>query len=354
MRYMHFTHAVFAALLWSAAVFAFVGITFMIYDQAAYSMQGSRMEIALSEMRRLLQNEMDKGHMLSHLSAFAEKHFFYYTSDDPDVVSVSAFEPENGKVLFSTQRSLAGGVFPENIRAACRQNENVFFETSEESRSAGLALYNALNEKTGCLLIEYKNDTYKEAKNKMMRVSLRIGSFLAFVGILFCVFFSFMDVSSEKKGIRPYSKRLMFFGSLLFLAALVPFFLSSMFASFEGAMRKGVSLKTQLISRVIQTHIQGAVQRGMLLKSISGAEVYLDGIRKKNPEILYILVTDKTGRVLYESGSAKEAFKSDARTGKVSLRSGYYNTGEPVYADQATVGWVQIGVKERFVREKIY
>ena len=92
----------------------------------------------------------------------------------------------------------------------------------------------------------------------------------------------------------------------------------------------------------------------MPFKSLHFVETYLDTVRQENPEILFILLTDKSGRVLYESGSAVQAFESDASTGKVSLREGFLNTAEPVRFGAKTEGWVQIGVMERFVRDKIF
>ena len=58
--------------------------------------------------------------------------------------------------------------------------------------------------------------------------------------------------------------------------------------------------------------------------------------------------------MLYEAGSAAEAFEADPHTGKISLREGYYNAAEPVNDGRSAIGWVQIGVNERFVREKIF
>lgn len=68
---------------------------------------------------------------------------------------------------------------------------------------------------------------------------------------------------------------------------------------------------------------------------------------------MFVLITDKTGRVLYESGTASEAFRADPHTGRISLKEGYYNAAEPVNDGNAVIGWVQIGVNERFVREKV-
>ena len=130
--------------------------------------------------------------------------------------------------------------------------------------------------------------------------------------------------------------------------------LTAMFRAFESDLGQEIASKSRMIAGRIAKRLGLAVQSGIPFDSVTALETYMDQIRQKNKEILFVLVTDKTGRVLYESGSASEAFEADPRTGKVSLKEGYFNAAEPVNASQAAIGWVQIGVNERFLREKVF
>ena len=129
---------------------------------------------------------------------------------------------------------------------------------------------------------------------------------------------------------------------------------SAMFVSFEVDLRQEIAVKSRLVAVRIARRLENTVQSGVPFDSVTALETYMDQIRQENKEILFVLVTDKTGRVLYEAGSASKAFEADARTGKISLKEGYYNAAEPINGSKAAIGWVQIGVNERFVREKIF
>ena len=124
--------------------------------------------------------------------------------------------------------------------------------------------------------------------------------------------------------------------------------------SFEADLRQEIAVKSGLIASRIARQLENTVRSGVPFDSVTALEAYMEQIRQENKEILFVLVTDKTGRVLYEAGSASKAFEADGRTGKISLKKGYYNAAEPVNGTNATIGWVQIGVNERFVREKIF
>lgn len=356
MRYMHFTHAVLASLLWAAVVFAFVGMSFMTFDQAMKGLQESRVRLTLSALKQALQTDMDRGNAPLALNPKTEALFFHYTDEDPDLLSVFVFDRESGRILFSTSAERAGMKVPEKLAALCRSAENFVDEAEKERVRTALPLINAFNEKTGCVAAEYETYSYENGRHRMMRIALRSGLLLTLIGTAVCLllYFARPFLATFPLIRRPVYRHLILWGSLILLLCAVPASVSGMFSSFETVLRKNIALKTQVIARRVQTQVERAVQKGIPFKSLKSAEVWLEGIRQKNPEVMFILLTDKSGRVLYEAGSAAEAFRSDPRTGKVSLRRGYYNAAEPIGMGKANVGWVQIGVKERFVREKIY
>ncbi len=354
MRSQHLNHAVLVSLLWCAAVFVFVGMNFMKFESASRDLRDSRIETALTELQRALQTEMDKGTILPGIEK-AEDRLFHYAAENDDVLSVMVFDTKTGKILFSTVAAQIGVNVPDLWREKCAAPGTVFVETQEDKETVGLPVLNSFLETEGCLAAEYKTEINKVVREKMISTSFHFAVRLAVIGVaaafLICFYPTWSFFIFGTKKIRSIVAAVVFSGILLLMLQMN---FSTMFRKFEQDLRMQTAAKTQTIARQVKNLIELAVHSGMPFKSVSGLEAYLDQIRQKNKEILFILVTDKTGRVLYESGAAAKAFDADPRTGKISLRDGFYNAAEPVSDDESAVGWVQIGVNERFVREKIF
>lgn len=354
MRSQHLTHAVLASLLWCAAVFAFVGMNFMKYESASRALRDSRIETALTELQRTMQIEMDKGFSLAGIEK-AEDRLLRYASENGDVLSVFVFSAGTGKILFSTVAAQIGMSAPDSWREKCGRPGTVFVETEKGKETVGLPVLNAFLENEGCLAAEYKTEANEAVREKMIATAFRFAVRLALTGVavcfLICFFPAFCPRISGGRKIRSAAVFVLCAGALILMLRLN---FSDMFEAFERDLRQETAAKTQTIARQVKNLIERVVQGGIPFKSINGLESYLDQIRQKNKEILFILVTDKTGRVLYESGAAAKAFDADPRTGRISLREGYYNAAESVNDAETAAGWVQIGVNERFAREKIF
>ncbi len=354
MRSQHLTHAVLASLLWCAAVFVFVGMNFMKYEAAARALRDSRIETALTELQRTLQNEMDKGVPLTGIKK-TEGFLFHYAAENKDVLSVMIFARKTGKILFSTVAAQSGMSVPFVWREKCGQPGTFFVETQEKKETVGLPVLNSFLENEACLVAEYKTEDVDVVREKMISSAFHFAVRLALIGLLGCFLICFFrSVSVIVFADKKIRSRLVLVASLSVLATALYLNFSAMFRAFEIDLEPQIELKTQTVARQVKSVIELAVQSGVPFKSVNALEAYLDQIRQKNKEIMFILVTDKTGRVLYESGTAAKAFDSDPRTGKISLREGYYNTAESVNDTETAVGWVQIGVNERFVREKVF
>lgn len=354
MRSQHLTHAFLASLLWCATVFAFVGVNFMKFETASRTLRDSRIETALTELQRAVQVDMDKGRPLSGIEN-AESLLFRYTSENNDVLSAMIFSTASGKILFSTVAAQLGVTVPDVWREKCGRPGTFFVETAKDKETVGVPVLNAFLENEGCLVGEYKTETNEFVREKMISTSFRFAVRFALIGVVACFLICFsQSLCSTVFGGKKWrlSVALVLCLGALFLMLQLNF--SSMFQAFERDLRQETAIKAQTIAKQVKDVIERAVHSGEPFKSINGLEAYLDQIRQKNKEILFILVTDKTGRVLYESGSAAKAFDADPRTGQISLREGYYNAAEPVNDLETAVGWVQIGVNERFVREKVF
>lgn len=357
MRYLRFSHAVLAVFLWCAAAFAFTGICFSAYDKAAVSLRETRSRMTLSELRRILQTKMDKGESLPRLKE-SVGIFSQYKAMDDDILSVSVFDFPTGKILFGTDASRAGDAVYARWYERCNLSDDMFFDKESEQEALGAPIVNAFGEKTGCVVIEYKNQTYEDGRKKMMQAAFRRTGWLCFGGVLFCgvIYFFAALVRTRRFSFtdKTLSRRLFFVFLFLIVAAALPTAAVSTYGAFEKVLKDDITAKAKVVAGIVGFRITAAIDNGMPFKSLQSVEPYLDEIRRQNPEILFILVTDKSGRVLYEAGSAVQAFESDSSTGKVSLREGFLNTAEPVRSGSKTGGWVQIGVMERFVRDQVF
>ncbi|MBR1778589.1 MAG: hypothetical protein IJ752_08430 [Alphaproteobacteria bacterium] len=352
MRSMSLIHTVLASLLWCAVVFIFVGMNFMKFEAASGALHESRIKTALTELHKTIQLEMDKGEMLAGLKTAGEL-LLRYANDETDLLSVSIFETKTGKVLFGTEPSALGQIVPDSWRKKCSRPNEFFTVHETDKESFGIPVQNAFLENVGCLTAVYTMQGINAVRERMIRTAFRYAFRLAAIGVSICFsfyFFSFL-VSEllEHKKIQLTAVLILCQG--LLLAALY-FNFTAMFRTFEADLREEIASKSRLIAGQIGMLLSHAVQSGVPFDSVTALEAYMDQIRQENKEILFILVTDKTGRVLYEAGSAAKAFEADPHTGKIFLRDGYYNTAAPVNNGSSAVGWVQIGVNERFEREK--
>ena len=354
MRSQHLTHAVLASLLWCAAVFAFVGMNFMRFETASCTLRDSRIETSLSELQRTIQLEIDKGTSLSGIEKAQDRLLNYATGKD-DILSVMVFAFDSGKILFSTVATQVGMLVPDVWREKCKRQGTLFVETEDKKETVGLPVVNSFLETEGCLVAEYKTEVNETVRENMISTAFRFAVRLALIGTIVCFLVCFLKaVGRSFFGDKKKRFIAAFICGISLLAFMLHMNVSAMFKAFEKDLRIQTTTKTEMLAEQVKNLIEQAIQSGMSFKSVSGLEAYLDQIRQQNKEIMFILVTDKTGRVLYESGSATKAFDADPRTGKISLREGYYNTAEPVKEAETTVGWVQIGVNERFVREKVF
>lgn len=354
MRYFSFIHTILASLLWCAAVFVFVGINFVRYEAASRSLRDSRIESRLSDLQKTFQIEMDKGSSLPELKQ-AEKLLLEYGQEEIDFSSALIFDTQTGKILFSTLPAQTGQIASDRWRKRCAAPDTVFKEDKENKETVGVSLIDALADNIGCLVAVYSTEPENSVREQMIRTSFRYAFRLAGTGVLVCflmyAFNIFVLTYLADRKIQAIAALVVFQGILLSSMCMN---LTAMFRAFESDLGQEIASKSRMIAGRIAKRLGLAVQSGIPFDSVTALETYMDQIRQKNKEILFVLVTDKTGRVLYESGSASEAFEADPRTGKVSLKEGYFNAAEPVNASQAAIGWVQIGVNERFLREKVF
>lgn len=346
MRNMSLSGVVLIGFLWGVLMFAAVGHVFSKYDAAGAALHGSRIRTALTDLRAEIQAKTDAGATLPETETIRPA-LDGYAGAASDIVAFSVFDAASGKVLFGSKNAETGRAVSPDLREKCQAAGHFFFSEVKDGEIVGVPLTNALEEKKGCLTVEYKTD--EGVRERMIRDAFHTWVRLMLIGLacLAALYFK----SRLPQGGRRFG---LTGGAVVLLLLLVYPCVNGMCAAFEQSLKQSVSLKARTVARVIGGVVQKAVKSGVPFAEQAGMDSYLEQIRKNNPEVMFILLTDKSGRVLFENGSTQGAFETDARTGSITLKKGYFNAAEPVVVDAVPAGWVQIGINERFVREEIF
>lgn len=363
MRSFSFVHAVGLCALWCVAVLFYVGRSFIVYDVAVTGLNETRAKTALGELRAYLQFETDKGDDLIRLGGVQDK-LARFVKNDKDVDSVFVFDAGAGKVIFSSRSAQVGLTVPDEWRKKCdgqrnffvedSQNGSLFDEQRKNQRVIGTPVYNAFSEKTACVAAEYRNAGLIAVRNRMAETAFSTTLKLLLIGLGCLLLLTALIRFPDKLPLKKRERNIITAAVLTASLAMIPLTVGKMKASFENDMKPVISGKSKIILNLLRDPTEKAVAGGVPLTDISGAEAFFEQVRKNNPEILFVLLTDKSGRVLFQAGSAAEAFTADKLTGKVSLRDGYFSDARPVRLNDDAVGWIQIGINERFVRENLF
>ena len=346
MRNMSVSGIVFICFLWGVLMFAAVGHFFSKYDAAGLDLHSSRIRTALTDLRAEIQAKTDAGATLPEAETIRPA-MDGYVGAASDTVAFSVFDAGSGKVLFGSKNAKAGTAVSPDLREKCKAAGRFFLTEVKDGEIVGVLLTDALEEKNGCLIAEYKTD--ESVRERMIRDAFRTWLRLMLIGAACLAALYF------KSRLPQGGRRFGLTGAAVVLLLLLIFpCVNGMCVAFEKSLKQPISMKAKTVARVIGGVAQKAVKGGVPFAEQAGMDAYLEQIRKNNPELMFILLTDKSGRVLFENGSTQGAFETDARTGAIALKAGYFNTAEPVVVNAVPVGWVQIGINERFVREKIF
>ncbi|MDC8758305.1 MFS transporter [Janthinobacterium fluminis] len=104
-----------------------------------------------------------------------------------------------------------------------------------------------------------------------------------------------------------------------------------------------------------------AYQYGVPFKEMVGVDEFLDAVRKDNPSIAYMLVTDLQGKVLYQSGYAdlpekkqlQRLFNAAGTSMQTTTRAGYFNTDVPLVFQRQRLGSLHLGQRSALVEQKL-
>jgi predicted MFS family arabinose efflux permease/HAMP domain-containing protein len=115
------------------------------------------------------------------------------------------------------------------------------------------------------------------------------------------------------------------------------------------------------VSQAAAGVLQKAYEYGVPLDRMVGADEFLDTVRKDNPDIAYILVTDQRGKVLFHSGYEGLMHRSEldmaiAHPGSdvaTETTGSYFNTSVPLVFQHQRLGTLHLGQSVVLVRERL-
>jgi sensor histidine kinase regulating citrate/malate metabolism len=148
---------------------------------------------------------------------------------------------------------------------------------------------------------------------------------------------------------------------LVFMALIV--FTGYAYQSFENRLAPEIYKKLTVVGRSLETQLNQALAYDIPIDSLQGMPEFLGQVIQNNPEIQYIVVSDKAGHRLFSRGPAAqeavEELSSDrTQTTKGSFDNvdtwrvpGFYNQRIPLTGGSVPVGTLNLGVSNQYVEQ---
>ncbi len=143
------------------------------------------------------------------------------------------------------------------------------------------------------------------------------------------------------------------------------------YRAFENRLAPEIYKKLTVVGRSLEAQLNRALAYGIPIDSLKGMPEFLGQVIHNNPEIQYIVVSDKAGRHLYSRGTAAEEAEKRLSDDRESLEKevhgstaphgqafdnvdtwrvpGYYNQRIPLTFETVPVGSLNLGVSNQYV-----
>ncbi|MBC7951881.1 MAG: MFS transporter [Rhodospirillaceae bacterium] len=153
--------------------------------------------------------------------------------------------------------------------------------------------------------------------------------------------------------------------TLAVLVLVTPMTLISLRAmgEFELGMNPEMDKKAAAIGRDVAAQVDRAVGYGIPVHKLVGVEEFFDPVLAANPEIRYLAITDKLGRVLFLRGAHKAVLEPhyqaadldmDSVEGTKSSIDNYLDLALPVAPKGSLIGHVHVGFDQNYVATKLH
>jgi len=111
-------------------------------------------------------------------------------------------------------------------------------------------------------------------------------------------------MTERSDGLTGFINRRLFLTTLL--STLLAAIISAVYTltEFNIALKPRLLQKAEAVAEVVREDIELAVRVGVPFDAIRGMDLYLEETAAKYPELVYVLVTDRDGELLYRGGAA--------------------------------------------------
>lgn len=127
-------------------------------------------------------------------------------------------------------------------------------------------------------------------------------------------------MTKRSEGLTGFINRRLFLTTLL--STLLAAIISTVYTltEFNIALKPRLLQKAEAVAEVVREDIELALSVGIPFDRIKGMDLYLEETAAQYPELVYLLVTDEAGRVLYRGGNAATASAISDEPAAPSLR----------------------------------
>ncbi len=163
----------------------------------------------------------------------------------------------------------------------------------------------------------------------------------------------------QRKSNKLHKIILFFTIGLVLLSTLAISYYS--LVQFEKKLIPEMDKKAQAVGESVNSLIVKTVNYGNPFQKLSGMDQLFSSILKDNPEIKYLAVVGKQGKVLYHSGVNIKKFQDffrkvsagSANTSQSELIHDYYDNSLPIINKTAVIGYLHLGVDKKFFQNKL-
>lgn len=130
---------------------------------------------------------------------------------------------------------------------------------------------------------------------------------------------------------------------------------------FESVLAPELGRNAIAVGESVEATLVKVVGYGVPFAKLRGMDSYLDGVLKDNPDIAYLAVTDRGGRLRYSSGHLATGYAHYLQRGHAAHRflrrtrvfAGYLDSTLPLKGRHGIFGYVHIGQSQGIIHERL-
>ncbi|WP_236686342.1 MFS transporter [Paramagnetospirillum magnetotacticum] len=160
---------------------------------------------------------------------------------------------------------------------------------------------------------------------------------------------------------RPLFLRLL----MLVILVLVPpvaWISNQAMGEFTRGLTPEMDKKAEAIGRDLEASVERAVGYGIPLDRLQGVDQFFAPVLAANPELRYLAITDRLGKVLFAEGADHtvlasvydgQDFETDLDHPRKFILGGFVDLAQPLSAKGSRIGHVHVGMDQDYVRGRV-